>query len=114
MNKKQANYYLRRIYGLLLHGENPVIFTKKLTNNKIGLTDHEYIWIDPSQEILATFIHEALHILYPKWKHPKVYRKEKAICKNLSSKQYTNLFHRLEEAMKFQLNDNDVPPPEGP
>jgi len=86
--KRYTNYLLRRIYKLCRDNPLPVTLQKHQWS---GWTDWEQIVIDPRKKVLATFIHECLHVLYPDWLEGKVYETEKLMLHNMSNTQFKNL-----------------------
>ena len=93
INKKQADYYLWRIYKLMKDEQFPTIF-QKIKKNR-GEIDWVQIKLDPRDEILSTFIHECLHILYPNNSETVIKNLESQIVNKLSQKQFKNLLLRL-------------------
>lgn len=88
--KKQVNYYLHRIYALCKKDIRVII--KRVRKNTAGLTNCiDTIIINPKKDIIPTFIHECLHILYPAWSETKIIRWENKIINNISIKQINNL-----------------------
>lgn len=102
MNKNQVGYYLRRIYRLLRDDQSPIIL-RKFNSIKIdgvihavhGKAEETTIWLNPKGEMLSTVIHECLHVLYPKWSHPKIKKYEAQIFNQLTNRQLKNLLLRL-------------------
>ncbi|OGY50089.1 MAG: hypothetical protein A3J65_04320 [Candidatus Buchananbacteria bacterium RIFCSPHIGHO2_02_FULL_45_11b] len=100
MRSKEC-YYLYRIYALLKLKEFDVFF-QKLRNGR-GETDTvAAIYLDPENQVLPTFIHECLHVLYPEWKESRILMAEKRIFNSLNEKQIKNLLARLNDAVNHQ------------
>ncbi|MFA5020904.1 MAG: hypothetical protein WC517_02480 [Patescibacteria group bacterium] len=93
MERKQANYYLRRIYRLLKNNEVPIIL-KKIRSTR-GITDAKTIWLNPQNDILLVIIHECLHVLYWSWSETKVTKSAVKIFNQLTPRQMKNLLLRL-------------------
>lgn len=97
----KERYYLYRIYALLKLRELDVFF-QKLKRSR-GETDTvAAIYLDPKEQVLPTFIHECLHVLYPEWKESRVLLTEKRIFNSLSEKQIRNLLARLNDAVNHR------------
>lgn len=98
MTKKQANYFLHRIYELLRSDEVDVTFERSRVYR--GSTDKFLIiFLDPNEEILPTLIHECLHMLYLNWSETKILKHETAIFHLLSKKQIINLLQVMVHAI---------------
>ncbi|MBI3290896.1 hypothetical protein HYZ76_01280 [Candidatus Falkowbacteria bacterium] len=90
LSKRQSDYLIGRIHGLFRAAEIKIVL-KKLNNGNTGETDHSVITIDPRGEVIATFIHECLHVLYPDWSEDKVIKTEDEIVQCLGHRQAKNL-----------------------
>lgn len=97
MNQRRARYYLYRIYQLLKSDQVPILI--KRFKRKRGETDSEIIWLNPNCDILPTFIHECLHVMYWNWCETKVERQATAIFTQLTNKQISNLLLRMSLAI---------------
>jgi hypothetical protein len=94
-SRRQRHYLIGRIYQLLKERKIKIVFLCVAKDEFAGETDHETIWLDLRREILTTFIHECLHIIYPDWSEEKVAATEQHLTKCLTSKQAKNLLKRL-------------------
>src|SRR3989339_225748 len=93
MDKRRANYYLRRIYRLIKSEKLPTIL--KRIRGKWGETDWKQIILHPKRPLLPTFIHECLHNFYPDLCETGVTKLENQIFSKLTIKQLNNLLLRL-------------------
>lgn len=101
MTGEKASYYLRRIYGLLQHGDT-VLRLRKFKGNIEGVAIDavQYMAVDPRRNFGSTVIHECLHILYPNWCESKVLKTEEGIANTLTERQWRNLYFRLGNKLK--------------
>lgn len=108
LNKRQINYYLRRVYALL-RSDRINIIIKRMKKNR-GLTDLSNVWLDPDDRILPTIIHECLHIIYPRKTERDILNLEKKIAKRISEQQLKKLLLLLAEATKKSKQKTSVKP----
>jgi len=122
MEKKQADYFLRRVYKLLESDDGDLIFRLKKIRDEKGARVCGKCWtllgvihVDPRKELLPTTVHEALHMLYPEWSETKIKNAERGISHNMSERQYANLLVKLADYFvrmgfadrKVTTNDDD-------
>lgn len=108
MTKKQANYYLQRIYKYLASDESiAVIRRMKHSHGEFDWAKRE-IALDPMGSLLPAIIHECLHGMYgDQENHPGavmndncgfcstwVQKTEDGICKHMSRIQWLHLLER--------------------
>ena len=109
MDKKQASYYLRRIYRLIESGKINIAL-KKLGAKVDGITyfaenppkNATEIHLKPDCSILLIFVHECVHVLYPDMSENNVISLSQKIFAELSLRQVKNLLVRLAQVIKTQ------------
>lgn len=92
-----ADYYLRRIYRMLRDDEHKVQLVRFKTFS--GQTDFQSVWLDFRRDILPTFMHECLHILYPALSETKIIKLEKSIMSSISNRQAKNILKAMSELL---------------
>lgn len=109
LTRKQATYYLHRIYRLLKDDDielNLTLFRSFIDeygDRRVicGEATDDEICIDPRNiEIKDACIHEPLHILFPTWSERKVVRMTDKIAGGLSLRQWRNLIGRFVARLK--------------
>jgi len=95
VTKRQADYYLHRIYKLLADPDT-MFRHRKFKGNLHGIAyaDIQGMIIDMRKEALTTILHEALHLLYD-WPEKKIREYEKGIADHMSQLQWQNLCYRI-------------------
>lgn len=104
MTRKEASYYLHRIYKLLKDEDVEINLTlfrsfideygdRRVICGEAGVDE---IAIDPRNiAIKDACIHEPLHILYPEWSERRIVRMTDKIAGGLSLRQWRTLFGRF-------------------
>ncbi|MHA1329790.1 MAG: hypothetical protein ACTSR2_01815 [Candidatus Hodarchaeales archaeon] len=59
----------------------------------------ETIWLDPRKDLMVTFLHECLHIIYPKDSEDMVEGKTKLIVYQITPRQFKTLLKKLYESL---------------
>ena len=99
MTKQTANTYVSRIYKAC-RDESLVVIVKKM-NGLTGLAEHKIVTLDHRKDLLPTFIHEMLHVIYPTWSETKVLKHEDQIVNKLSKVQVRRLLGLIVQLLEL-------------
>ena len=64
------------------------------------------ILLDPRDDLLSTFVHEAIHHMHPDWEEEEVLGAESTIMKKLTCRQMKNITKRLANALQLTNLNN--------
>jgi hypothetical protein len=109
ISKKQADRILHRLYKRIKDREVNIILRKEI-HPWCGIwhTETGTIILNPRQPMVATFVHEYLHILFPDKPERWVY----AMCIQLrelwTNRQWENLFRVVSELVRLEPVKIDI------
>lgn len=104
MTKQTVNAYVSRIYKAC-RDENLVVIVKKMYG-LTGLAENKRVTLDHRKDLLPTFIHEMLHVIYPTWSESKVLKHEYKIVNKLSPIQVRRMLGLIVQLL--ELNKDEV------
>lgn len=65
----------------------------------VGQTDYDKVWLDFRRDILPTFLHECVHLIYPDWTEKRVLSTERKVISEISNRQAKNLLKAMSELL---------------
>lgn len=94
--KAEVNRFTRKLYRFLDDGHK-VEFRRMRSLRGWIVTEHypTHVSLDPTDKIIPTLIHEALHYFHPQASETWVLRMEAKIVRSLSERQIRNIIRRL-------------------
>jgi len=106
-SRRKVNYYLHRIYALCR--KDIKVILKRIRKNRGVTNTIDTIYLHPKQDIIPTFIHECLHILYPSWSESRIIKWEEKIINTISIRQIINLLQGIAYSVirSYGNGDND-------
>jgi len=93
--KVSTKTFLYKLYRLLETKPFVVNFRKLKKNRGYCYDNKKLIELDPRDSILSTFLHEAIHYMYPKWEEDEAAWHEEYYVNKLSMRQLKNILKRL-------------------
>ncbi|RJQ30527.1 hypothetical protein C4572_04135 [Candidatus Parcubacteria bacterium] len=97
LSDKKCKKLMRRLYFLLKTKKIHVCFKRIGQNN--GETDYKIIYLDPREDILATAIHELLHIELRQNTEKEIKKLEEGIMNTISHWQARHFLQKLIKRM---------------
>ena len=96
VTKDDVSRFTRRLYKFLDNGHK--IEFRRMRSIRGFIFTEEYptlICLDPSDKVISTLIHEALHYFHPDESEEWILKMESKIVRRLSERQVKNIIRRL-------------------